>query len=93
MLNWLKKSKKDNDCCNVKIEEVKKEKQSCCNVKIEEVVEIEDNNASKVDAASSSWCSSKTEYKEIASSYEFFYLPKRSSGYNISLDLLYLEEQ
>ena len=39
MFNWLKKSSKENDCCSVKIEEVKEEKQSCCAVKIEEVNE------------------------------------------------------
>lgn len=37
MLNLFKKSKKNNDCCSVKIEEVKEEKQSCCNIKIEEI--------------------------------------------------------
>lgn len=67
MLNIFKKSKKDNDCCNVKIEElkedkksccnvkieeVKEDKKSCCNVKIEEVVESEDNNTSKLNASS-----------------------------------------
>lgn len=45
MFKLFNKSKKDNDCCNVKIEEVKEEKKSCCNVKIEEVVESEDTNA------------------------------------------------
>lgn len=59
MFNLLKKSKKNNDCCNVKIEEVKEEKKSCCNVKIEEIVESEDNKP-KLNAESSC-CSSKTE--------------------------------
>ena len=60
MFNIFKKSKKDNDCCNVKIEEVKEDKKSCCNVKIEEVVETEDKNATNTNA-SSTCCSSKTE--------------------------------
>ncbi len=45
MFNLFKKSKKNNDCCNVKIEEVKEEKSSCCNVKIEEIAE--DKSADK----------------------------------------------
>jgi pimeloyl-CoA synthetase len=60
MFNIFKKSNKDNDCCNVKIEEVKEDKKSCCNVKIEEVVESEEDKNSKLNA-SSSCCSSKTE--------------------------------
>lgn len=60
MFNFFKKSKKNNDCCNVKIEEVKENKKSCCNVKIEEVVVTEDDKNSKLNA-SSTCCSSKTE--------------------------------
>ncbi len=60
MFNIFKKSKKNNDCCHIKIEEVKEDKTSCCNVKIEEVVEPKDQNASETNA-SSSCCSSKTE--------------------------------
>lgn len=60
MFNIFKKSKKDNDCCHVKIEEVKEDKKSCCNVKIEEVVESEDNQTSKLNA-SSNCCAPKKE--------------------------------
>lgn len=60
MFNLFKKSKKNNDCCNVKIEEVKEEKKSCCNVKIEEVVESKNNTTPKLNTSSSCY-SSKTE--------------------------------
>ncbi|MDY0409799.1 hypothetical protein ACFFIS_06270 [Virgibacillus soli] len=60
MLNFFKKAKKNDDCCKIKIEEVKKEKKSCCNVKIEEVSETENHNDLKLNAESSC-CSSKTE--------------------------------
>ncbi|GIP44064.1 hypothetical protein J45TS6_25230 [Paenibacillus sp. J45TS6] len=46
MFNLFKKSKKNDDCCSVKIEEVKEEKQSCCNIKIEEVKDEKDTDLS-----------------------------------------------
>lgn len=59
MLSFFKKFKKNNDCCNVKIEEVKEDKKSCCNVKIEEIVESEDSNSNKKENAGC--CSTKAE--------------------------------
>ena len=60
MFKLFKKTQKNNDCCNVKIEEVKEEKKTCCNVKIEEVTETVENKTTKANASSSCF-SSKTE--------------------------------
>lgn len=55
MFNMFKKSKKNDNCCSVKIEEIKEEKQSCCNIKIEEVKDENDT-----DRSSNSSCKSAT---------------------------------